>query len=113
MFKIRITFDNDHLPLCDIIGTILEGLMPLLLNVSFDEFSRVYSSETDVCPPAEKPGAAAAPAEAPAATPAKKQDNLFFIEEPKPVRVTESESVLPLRGSYRGEDSADDGFQNH
>lgn len=52
----------------------------------------------DVCHPAEKPGAAPAPAEAPAATPAKTQDNLFFIEEPKPVRVPESESVLPLRG---------------
>lgn len=102
MFKIRMTFDNDHLPLRDTIGTILECLMPLLLNVSFDEFMRfaswLYSSETDVCHLAEKPGAAPAPAEAPAATPTKKQDNLFFIEEPKPVRVTESESVLPLRG---------------
>lgn len=80
---------------------LVECLKPLLLNASFDEFmrfvSQVYSSESDVCHPAEKPGAAPAPAEAPAATPAKKQDNLFFIEEPKPVRVPESESVLPQR----------------
>lgn len=76
--------------------------------------SRDFSSEFDVCPPAEKPGAAPAPAEAPAATLAKKQDNLFFIEEPKPVRVTESES--PRTGSsfelITGEkDSADDCFR--
>lgn len=41
---------------------------------------------------AEKPGAAPAPAEVPAASPAKKLDNLFFIEEPKPAHATESES---------------------
>lgn len=40
----------------------------------------------------EKPGAAPAPAEVPAASPAKKLDNLFFIEEPKPAHATESES---------------------
>lgn len=43
----------------------------------------------------EKPGAAPTPAEAPAAAaPARRQDNLFFIEEPKAVRVTESEFQL-------------------
>uniref|UniRef100_A0A674N001 Ig-like domain-containing protein n=1 Tax=Takifugu rubripes TaxID=31033 RepID=A0A674N001_TAKRU len=39
--------------------------------------SRVYSSESDVCHPAEKPGAAPAPAEAPAATP--KSVRLFIV----------------------------------
>lgn len=43
----------------------------------------------------EKPGAAPAPAEVPAASPAKKLDNLFFIEEPKPAHATESESPEP------------------
>uniref|UniRef100_A0A3P9M5L7 Ig-like domain-containing protein n=1 Tax=Oryzias latipes TaxID=8090 RepID=A0A3P9M5L7_ORYLA len=38
---------------------------------------------------AEKPGAASASVEAPAATPIKKLENLFFIEEPKAAHVTE------------------------
>uniref|UniRef100_A0A669EF53 Ig-like domain-containing protein n=1 Tax=Oreochromis niloticus TaxID=8128 RepID=A0A669EF53_ORENI len=41
------------------------------------------------CHLAEKPGAALSPAEAPAASPSKKMDNLFFIEEPKTAHVTE------------------------
>lgn len=41
---------------------------------------------------AEKAGAAPSPAEAPATAPTKKLDNLFFIEEPKPAHVTESET---------------------
>lgn len=41
---------------------------------------------------AEKPGAAPAPSEAPAAAPTKKLDNLFFIEEPKPAHLTESKA---------------------
>lgn len=44
------------------------------------------------CCIAEKPGAPPPPAEAPAAAPTKKLDNLFFIEEPKPAHVTESET---------------------
>uniref|UniRef100_A0A3B4TD88 Immunoglobulin like and fibronectin type III domain containing 1, tandem duplicate 2 n=1 Tax=Seriola dumerili TaxID=41447 RepID=A0A3B4TD88_SERDU len=41
------------------------------------------------CCVAEKPGAATPPAEAPAAAPTKKLDNLFFIEEPKTAHITE------------------------
>lgn len=40
----------------------------------------------------EKPGAAPPPAEAPAAAPTKKLENLFFIEEPKAAHVTESKT---------------------
>lgn len=45
------------------------------------------------------PGEAAAPAAAPAAgAPVKRLDNLFFIEEPKNVSVTESKlTVINLR----------------
>lgn len=41
----------------------------------------------------EKPGAVPPPAEAPAAAPTKKLQNLFFIEEPKAAHVTESKTL--------------------
>lgn len=44
------------------------------------------------CCVVEKPGARPPTAEAPAAAPTKKLDNLFFIEEPKSAHVTESET---------------------
>lgn len=76
-------FDKDH----DIIGNMSECLKDSFAEVRFISFPGNLMSVH----PAEKPGAAPAPAETPAAAPAKKQDNLFFIEEPKPARVTESE----------------------
>lgn len=56
--------------------------------------SLLFVSESECCCDvvAEKPGAAPPLAEAPAAAQAKKLDNLFFVEEPKPAHVTESET---------------------
>uniref|UniRef100_A0A3Q3JJL5 Ig-like domain-containing protein n=1 Tax=Monopterus albus TaxID=43700 RepID=A0A3Q3JJL5_MONAL len=50
---------------------------------------KIQCCNVSLCCVAEKPGAAPAPTEAPAAVLAKKLDNLFFIEEPRTAHVTE------------------------
>lgn len=67
---------------------------PRLLSLHFTLFSvsKILSRTVTFNRVPERPGAAPPTAEAPAAPPTKKLDHLFFIEEPRPAHVTESES---------------------
>lgn len=64
----------------------------MFLELSVSQIWRVLWCYIVLCRVAEKPGAAPAPTEVPAAAPTKKLENLFFIEEPKTTHVTESET---------------------